>query len=124
MSSHKDLLVYQKALDLVTVLYAVVAQFPKEEMYALSSQMKRASVSIPSNIAEGAARRYEKDYVRFLFIALGSAAELETQLDIAYNLGFVHSEKHEKLHAQIEEVAKMLQGLIKYQKTKIERSNP
>ena len=77
---HKDLIVWQKSMDLLVEIYHFVKKLPKEETYALSDQMRRAAVSIPSNIAEGRGRSSEKDYLRFLFIARGSQAEIETQL--------------------------------------------
>ena len=83
MNSYQDLEVWKKSIDFVEQIYRLVKQLPKEETYALSDQMRRAAVSIPSNIAEGANRKTTKEYIQFLYIALGSAAELETQLIIA-----------------------------------------
>jgi four helix bundle protein len=79
MATHKDLDVWKESIDLVEVIYKLTAKLPKEEVYNLTSQMRRASVSISSNIAEGAARSSSKDYVRFLYMSLGSVSELETQ---------------------------------------------
>jgi four helix bundle protein len=87
-------------------------------MYTLSSQMRRAAISIPSNIAEGAARKSNKEYVQFLYIALGSSVELDTQLIISYNLGYVNDKKIITLQQQLDEIGKMLNGLITYRKTK------
>lgn len=83
MKTHKDLEVWKKSVEFVTDLYKVTQDFPKEEFYGLTSQMRRAAVSIPSNIAEGSARQGNKELVQFLYIALGSAVELDTQLIIA-----------------------------------------
>ena len=80
IESYQDLIVWQKSMDLVEMIYGLTRQLPEHEKYALSSQMQRAAVSIPSNIAEGNLRRYQKEYSHFISIALGSAAELETQL--------------------------------------------
>ena len=82
MNSYQDLEVWKKSIDFVEQIYRLVKQLPKEETYALSDQMRRAAVSIPSNIAEGANRKTTKEYIQFLYIALGSTAELETQLII------------------------------------------
>ena len=89
IKTHKDLDVWKEAMKLAKEVYTLTARFPKEEMYGLSSQIRRASVSIPSNIAEGAARGSSKDFSRFLYISLGSLAELETQLLLAVDLGFI-----------------------------------
>jgi len=82
VNSYQDLEVWKKSIDFVEQIYRLVKQLPKEETYALSDQMRRAAVSIPSNIAEGANRKTTKEYIQFLYIALGSTAELETQLII------------------------------------------
>lgn len=97
---------------MVTELYSVTESFPKREMYGLTSQMRRAAVSIPSNIAEGAGRHSKKDFIRFLYIALGSLSELETQLIIAVNLSYVRDCKG--LERQLGDIRKMLMGLIGY----------
>ena len=83
MKSHKDLIVWQKSMLLVKRLYEITSSYPKDEIFGITSQMRRAAVSIPSNIAEGYGRLYEKDTVRFLSTALGSASELETQMLIS-----------------------------------------
>ena len=80
MSDYKDLNVWKESIDFVEMVYRVIKSFPREEIYALSDQLKRAVVSIPSNIAEGASRNSNKEFVQFLYIALGSASEVETQL--------------------------------------------
>ena len=119
MKTHKDLEVWKKAIDFVTVIYRTTASFPKEELYSLTSQMRRAAISIPSNIAEGAARKSNKEFVQFLYIALGSVVELETQLIIATNLGFVDNTQCLSLCQQVEEIGKMLNGLIKYKRSNL-----
>jgi len=93
MKSHKDLKVWQESMTLVEVVYAKTKLFPKEELFGLTSQVKRAAVSIPSNIAEGAGRKGSKEFQRFLYIAMGSASELDTQIEIAVRLGFVEYDK-------------------------------
>lgn len=113
MQSYRDLIVWQKSIDLVTNVYKIVGTFPKEEMYALSSQVKRAAVSVPSNIAEGHDRNSDKEFCQFLCIARGSLAELETQLIIANNLGYIDKDVVEKVLKDCDEVGKMLNALIK-----------
>lgn len=111
MKSHKDLKVWQESMDLVVDVYNQTANFPKEEMFSLTSQIKRSSVSIPSNIAEGAGRNGKAEFRRFLYIALGSASELETQIEIAYRLKFIKDISH--LETRIRFIKSMLSNLIK-----------
>lgn len=113
MMTHKDLIVWQKSMNLVTLVYKLTSQFSKEEIYGLTSQMRRAAVSIPSNIAEGHGRFSDKELIRFLFISLGSSAELETQLIIANNLGFLNQVDFKQLQELNNEVIKMLSALIR-----------
>ena len=113
VKSYRELIVWQKAMDFVVVIYQLCSNFPDDEKYGLTNQMKRAAVSIPSNIAEGQSRSSTKDFIRFLYIAKGSNAELETQLEIAVRLGFVDTEKIKDVIMQSNEIGKMLTGLIK-----------
>ncbi|MET7028781.1 four helix bundle protein [Sediminicola luteus] len=89
VKSHKDLKVWKESMELVIIIYAATKEFPKDELYGLTSQIRRASISIPSNIAEGAGRNGSKEFIRFLYIALGSLSELETQIEIALKLNYV-----------------------------------
>ena len=89
MNNHKDLIVYQKSLDLVEVIYRITKSFPTEEKFGLTSQLRRSSVSLPSNIAEGAGRKGTKEFIHFLYIALGSLNEMETQMEISLRLGYI-----------------------------------
>ena len=98
---------------MVASVYKTTSLFPKEELYGLTSQIRRAAVSIPSNIAEGAARNHVNEFRQFLYIALGSGAELETQLIIAKMLGFISDEKSQALINELNSISRMLQGLIK-----------
>ena len=109
MRDFKELKVWQKAMDLSVAIYQVTAAFPNEEQFGLVSQLRRATVSIPSNIAEGSGRKSAKDFIRFLRIADGSAAEVETQLLLAEKLGFAETSR---LGSDAVEVRKMLSGLI------------
>jgi len=111
--SYKDLTVWQKSIELVTNIYKITEKFPKNELYGLTSQMKRAAVSIASNIAEGKARGTRKDYRHFLIMAYGSGAELETQIEIAKKLKFTQESSYHKADALLEEVMKMLNVLIR-----------
>ncbi len=119
MKTHKDLEVWQKAIALVTDVYNQTSDFPKEEMYGLVSQLRRSAVSIPSNIAEGAARQSNKEFIQFLYVALGSLMELDTQLIIAKNLNCLSIESLNDLQSKTDEIGKMLNGLIKYRKSKL-----
>jgi len=109
---YKDLEVWQKAMDLVTRIYIVSKKFPREEIYGLTSQMRRSAVSIPSNIAEGRGKRSTKDFIRFLNIAYGSLAELETQIVISQNLGFANEEDTASLFNDTSRVGRMINGMI------------
>ena len=113
MKSHKDLLVWQKSMELVTNVYVATRSFPKDEIFGIVSQMRRAAVSIPSNISEGYGRLYEKETVKFLSNALGSATELETQMIISKNLSFLPVEDATELIMDIQEIIRMLSALIK-----------
>jgi four helix bundle protein len=112
--SFRDLKVWNLAIDMTTLVYAVTANFPKSEMYGLSSQMRRAAVSVASNVAEGSARGTRKDFKQFVSIARGSNCELQTQLLIAARLGFATREKIGAIEAASNEVGQMLSGLSKY----------
>ena len=110
---YRQLPVWQKSVKLASQIYALTRSFPKEEMYGLVSQMRRASVSIPSNIAEGNARRSFKEYAHFLSIAMGSAAELETQMFIAFDLKFIDEQNLTTFNNALVEIGKMLYGIHK-----------
>lgn len=110
--SHKDLVVWQKGITLVESVYRLTRSFPAEEKFGLSSQMRRAAVSIPSNIAEGRSRNSRKDFAQFLHVAFGSASELGTQLEIAKRLGYGKKEDYNELEGLLQEVSKMLNAMI------------
>lgn len=114
--THKDLDVWKKSVSLVTLIYDITKSFPKDEIYGLTNQIRRAAVSVPSNIAEGSARKGNKEYVQFLYIGLGSLTELETQLIIAKNLKFLSDNDFDKISEHLKEIGKMLLGLIRYVK--------
>jgi four helix bundle protein len=110
INSHMDLIVWQKGIKLVEDIYRLTSLFPKEEIYGLTSQIKRAIISVPSNIAEGASRQTTKEFIQFLYIALGSLSEVETQLIIAEKLCFI--KYTDDLASQIKNLKKMLTNLI------------
>ncbi|MGA9117921.1 MAG: four helix bundle protein [Bacteroidota bacterium] len=109
---YRDLLVWQKGIHLVKDIYALTRGFPKDELFGLSSQLRRAAVSVPSNIAEGQQRRSVNDFKRYLSIALGSLAEIDTQLVVAGELGYTSGEGLRQLQSDICDMRKMLYGLI------------
>jgi four helix bundle protein len=110
---YSELIVWQKSMDLVTEIYKITATFPSEERFGLSSQARRAAVSVPSNIAEGHGRKSTASYLNFLSIAFGSLMELETQIQIAVRLNFIQEDKAVALLLQTDEIGKMLSGLKK-----------
>ncbi len=132
MHNFKELLIWQKGIKLATEVYKATTGFPKEEMYGISSQIKRCAVSVSSNIAEGAGRNSEKEFLHFLSISYGSLYELETQLIIAQNINFITTDKLESIVAQITELQKMIYkfqqklkgnlNIIQLQKNKVDNS--
>lgn len=112
--NHKDLDVWKKSIKLVSNIYELTKIFPKEELYCLTNQIRRCAISIPSNIAEGCARYSNKETMNFLNIAMGSIAELETQIIIANNLGYVQD--CDEIYEEIITTRKLVTGLIKYLK--------
>ncbi|MFO0857289.1 MAG: four helix bundle protein [Phycisphaerales bacterium] len=111
--SHRDLVVWQKGMDLVTEVYRLTQKFPDAERFGLVSQLRRASVSVPSNIAEGYGRGYTADYIRFLRSSRGSLYEIDTQLLIAARLGFIAQSDYEGILERINECGRMLAALIR-----------
>ncbi len=112
MQSHKDLTVWKKSMDLVELVYKITSRLPKSEIFGLSSQMQRAAVAIPSNIAEGAKRGHKLEYIQFLRVANGSAAELETQLILAEKLYPEVKTQTQDAGSLLEEILKMLYVLV------------
>ena len=112
MKTQKDLIVWQKSLDFVTEIYQLTKSYPKDEVYGLTNRLRRAAVSIPSNIAEGAARSTKKEFNQFLHISLGSLSELETQLLISENLEYLSKEDSLKKIEKLTEIRRILLGLI------------
>ena len=112
LHTYKDLIVWQKSVALAVSLYALTEEFPKEEIYGLTSQMRRASVSIASNIAEGRLRGHKKEFIQFLMIAFGSGGELETQIEIAKQLPKTKNLDYLSVESLLTEVMKMLHKMI------------
>jgi len=109
---YRDLIAWQKAKALALNVYRCTHRFPRDEIYGLTSQMRRAAVSVPSNIAEGKGRYSHKDFVHFLYQARGSLLELETQLSIARDLEYIEQPVFESFESQTEELGRILNGLI------------
>ena len=114
--NYQDLIVWQKAMDVAAEVYKVVKKLPKEETFVLSTQMRRAAVSIPSNIAEGQSRGSKKEFIRFLSIAMGSKSELETQLLLTVKVGYLSDFDIEKAMGLLAETGKLLSSLVKSQR--------
>lgn len=113
IQSYKDLIVWQKSIKLIKEIFLLTNVFPASELYGLTSQMRRASIAIPSNIAEGYGRKSSKEYAQFYAIAYGSALELETQLIIAKELRFINLNQYNQTYMILEEVLKMLNAMNK-----------
>ena len=118
MNTHKELTVWKKGIELVKNIYLITNSFPKSEQFGLVSQMRRCAVSIPSNIAEGCGRNSDNELIHFLYIALGSSAELETQIIISTELNFLDDEKASTSLNLLNEIIKMITSLIKSLKTR------
>ncbi len=110
--SFRDLKVWQKAMSLVEDIYRATRRFPRDEQFGLTAQIRRASVSIPSNIGEGKRRKRQRAYVHHLDIALGSQGEIEVQLEIAKRVGFLPADEYELVQRKVVEIGRMLNGLI------------
>jgi four helix bundle protein len=122
LRNFKELKVWQKSYALCLKVYKMTNSFPREEVYGLTSQIRRAAVSVPSNIAEGYGKRTTSDYIRSLYIAYGSACELETQVLLSNDLGYVKAKEKERFGEKLGEVERMLKALIKSLQKK--HSNP
>jgi four helix bundle protein len=122
LKNFKELKVWQKSYDLCLKLYKATRRFPKEEVYGITSQIRRSAVSVPSNIAEGYGRKTTPDYLKSLYIAYGSSCELETQLLLSNDLGYIKNGEIKELKEEMGEVERMLKALIKSLENK--HSNP
>ena len=122
MKTHKNLDVCQVAVKLAEDIYGITKSFPKEEVFGLTAQMRRCAISIPSNIAEGAARHGNKEFIQFLSVAAGSASELDTQLEIPKRVAIGDIRDLERLQSDVDRVSMMLQGLIRSVKSNNSRA--
>jgi four helix bundle protein len=113
IKSHRDLIAWQKAMVLVTDVYALTKAFPREEMYGLIAQIRRAAASVPANIAEGQGRRYGREFHQFLGNARGSLMELDTHLELAFRVGYLNEGQPTAIRAQVDEVGRILNGLMR-----------
>lgn len=120
-SDYRNLRVWQKAMDLTVEIYSLLKLLPKEETYGLADQIRRAVVSIPSNIAEGNGRISDREFVKFMAISRGSLLELDTQIEICQRIGYVSASQTETSRLLIEEIGKMLNGLISYRLSRISK---
>src|SRR5690349_13279580 len=116
MRPHEKLEVWNRAVEFVVTVYKATTEFPKDERFGLTSQIRRAAVSIPANIAEGAARQSSKEFAHFLSIAQGSASELETELLIAERLSFLESDIYKQIYNELNTIARMIVGLSQHLK--------
>ena len=119
METHKDLRVWQQSIEMVTSIYLMTKAFPKDELFGLVSQMRRAAVSVPSNSAEGYARGTDREKLHFLRISSGSMSEIETQLLLSLNLGYISQESYNELSETVTSVWKQLNALISSVKKKL-----
>lgn len=113
VNTYKDLIVWQKAMKMTTFLYKIIKKLPKEETYTLSDQMRRAAISIPSNIAEGFDRNSKKEYLQFLYIANGSVCELETQLILCVNINYLSEAEIQPIMNLLSEIGKIIMTITK-----------
>lgn len=113
MRNFNNIVAWQKSDDLAVAIYEATRTFPKEEVYALTSQIRRAAYSVPANIAEGSSRSSQKDYLHFLFIARGSMSEVAYFIHLSHRLGYFEEEPHSRLAKQADEASRVLTGLIR-----------
>ena len=112
IKSHRDLIAWQKAMKLAEIVYQITRNFPKEEVYGLTSQIRRSVTSIPANIAEGQGRRSKKEFQQFLGHARGSLLELDTHMELALRFGYINSESYKNVLPLIQEVGRLVNGLL------------
>ena len=113
IKTYRDLLVWQKSMDLVTEIYRLSKSFPQDELYGLSAQIRRSAVSVPTNIAEGYGRQSKQDYLRFLKMASGSLYELQTQIEISQKLSYISKDDYEVIFNRAKEIERMLSSMIR-----------
>lgn len=121
--SHRDLIAWQKAMNLVTRVYGLTKTFPHEEIYGLTKQTRRAAASVPANIAEGQGRRLKREFHQFLANARGSLMELDRHLELAFRVGYIKSEQHLAIQKDLNEVGRILNGLMRSIKASSDNSS-
>lgn len=119
MRPHEKLDVWKLSVNMVVNVYEITKTFPSEERFGLTSQIRRAAVSIPANIAEGAARQHDKEFIQFLSVAQGSASELETELLIAHRLGYLEENVYRQMYEEVNTIARMIVGLTNHVKSRL-----
>jgi four helix bundle protein len=119
MRPHEKLDVWKMSVDMVVRVYECTKSFPSEEKFGLTSQIRRAAVSIPANIAEGAGRQHDREFIQFLSIAQGSSSELETELLIAHKLGYLDENMHAQIYEEVNTIARMIVGLTNHIKSRL-----
>ena len=119
MRPHEKLDVWKLSIEMVVNIYEITKMFPSDERFGLTSQIRRAAVSVPANISEGAARQHDREFLQFLSIAQGSASELETELLIAYRLHYIEGTDFERVHNEINTIARMIVGLSNHVRTRL-----
>jgi len=124
LKNYKELQVWQKAYQVCLEIYRLTKSFPQDERYGLTSQIRRAAVSVPSNIAEGYGRKTTNEYIQALYIAYGSTCEIETQALLAGDLGYIEDAELQKLLTDIGDLERMLKGLLNSLKTKVQSKSP
>lgn len=113
IKSYRDLIAWQKSMKLVTDIFLVTEEFPNSQLYTLTNQLQRAAISIPSNIAEGFSRKTSRNFLHFLSISMGSLYEVQTQIEIAQNIGYMNDEQKDEIMEQTIEIEKILHGLMR-----------
>lgn len=119
MRPHEKLDVWKLSVEMVLNVYEITKAFPSDERFGLTSQIRRAAVSVPANISEGAARQHDREFLQFLSIAQGSASELETEILIAHRLGYIDPGSFEQIHNEINTIARMIIGLTNYIRSRV-----
>jgi four helix bundle protein len=122
IKTHLDLDVWKQSIILVTEIYEITKGFPKDELFGLTSQIRRSAISVPSNISEGSARNQSKEFIRFLQISQGSLSELETQLIISRELGYCSSERFIEVNGNLHKIRAQISGLIQFLRNRMEKN--
>ena len=113
IKTYRDLDIWKRSIDLVEKIYKLTQEFPREEIYGLTSQLRRCAVSIPSNVSEGSMRQHTNELIQFLYISLGSCGELDTQIEVALRLGYVTNKQKEEIDEEINHISRMIRSLIR-----------